>query len=157
MTDNSDDRGFSDLALSARRGLQLGLVGALLVVASLFCARLIGPQTTWSEDDAIAYSQAASRFHDLKHTASHSAASHQHGDHLHSDHSHSDHSHGPTHATGADQKQLAAAKQDYEERRLKLQTALDRGNTTATILRCSGIALALVGLIQFLRHREADA
>ncbi len=150
MSSIGGDRAYRDLAPQARRGLQLALFGALLVGGAMFCAPWLGPRATWSEDDAQGYADAASRFHDLQHTSSHTKPGADQKQHK-------GHAHDSNNGDSTTEQQLAAAKHEYEQRRHNLESALNRGQTAESVMRWSGIALAMVGLIQFLRYREAGA
>jgi hypothetical protein len=106
---------------------QLGIAGGtILLLASFVVPEQSLSQSAWTAEQAQRYQQSALRVHELAHEAGHSA---EKGD------------------AANIERELAAAQENFGEVQAELDSATERPRRFKAILRWSGIAIALVGIV----------
>ena len=111
------------------------LCGGALLVAAVFWARFKNPRDYWNEDQARTMARAGNVYH-----AAASAAS-EGGD------------------EASDKARLAAfekSKQDYEQEKLAFERARERFERPLRLMRWSGTAFLVVGILAFWLTRGSD-
>jgi hypothetical protein len=113
------------------------LVGVILVCLSLVWAHLVTGRTAWTEEQALAFQSASSKLHSLSHDFTHAA---EHGN------------------TETVRPELDKAQARFAELNAQLESARDRPARIATILRFTGLLIAVTGGVLYLTGgRYTDA
>jgi hypothetical protein len=104
--------------------LSMLMVGVLLVGLSLVWARFVTGRSAWSDQQAREFQAASTKLHSLSHDFAHKA---EHGD------------------TEAIRPDLDKAQAHFAELNAQLESARNRPARIATILRFTGLLLAVAG------------
>jgi hypothetical protein len=113
------------------------VLGLILLAGSLVWPRLIRDDRVWSEDQAREHSQAAASLHHMTHAAAEAQLKK---------------------TSDADRarwdEELKAAQDRWQKSRSELDQAKRVRNTAAVVMRWSGVAVLLVGVLRYIALRS---
>jgi hypothetical protein len=128
--------------MNTRSAITLLIVGCVLVASSWALPKVLGGRNAWSQDEAVQLATVQVEIHSLRGQAAEAMQKQKSGT-------------ADSELSQLTEK-LQASELRYKHLSAKLETARDKGQTTATVFRWLGAALALAGLVVFtiVRSRE---
>lgn len=114
------------------------VLGLGLIAVSFYWSSPLGPQPRWTEQQAEQHAASAAEYHRLAHQHGHSASPRSDG------------------KPPAESPAVAVARKRWERQKAQLQAVRARHRRVATVLRWSGLVLAIGGVASFFLFGSAD-